>query len=328
MILVVGATGEVGSGVVRRLRDEGADVVAMVRPTTDPSALAASGAEIRRGDLLDRDSLEAACRGITTIVATANAIVPRRGERPDLEAIGRGYEDLGHLAREAGVERMILASVPASFLGRGAPEFDIRAGVEERLRTDGPPLTLARASLFMESWLAAVGSRLPLRGGHESTLNRGYWMARMVGATTQRTLDRFGLAQLPGGGRARHAFISSEDVAAALASAALAPDGLPEELRLGGPAALSWREVADTYGRVLHRKVRKVRVPGLPFRALSVLSRPFSPSAAHLLAVQHLVGTLDTDYPPDDARELLGRDAVSVEAFLSRKLRIRPPLRR
>ena len=328
MILVVGATGEVGSGVVRRLRAEHADVVAMVRPTTDPAPLAATGAEIRRGDLLDRDSLEAACRGIDTIVTTANAIVPRRGERPDLEAVGRGHEELGMLARQAGVSRMITASVPASFMGRGAPEFDIRARVEERLRVDGPPLTIARASLFMESWLAAVGSRIPLRGGAESTLNRGYWMARMVGATTQRTLDRFGVAQLPAGGRARHSFISTEDVAAALASAALGPDDLPDELHLGGPAALSWREVAETYGRVLHRRVRKVRMPGAPLRALSVLSRPFSPSAAHLLAVQHLVGKLDTDYPADDARALLGRDPVSVEAFLSQKLRIRPPLRR
>ncbi len=328
MILVVGATGEVGSGVVRRLREKDADVVAMVRPVTDPAPLAVLGATIRRGDLLDRDSLEEACRGVDTIVTTANAIVPRRGERPDLKAIGRGHEQLGLIARDAGVRRIIAASVPASFMGRGAPEFDIRARVEERLRVDGPPLTIARASLFMESWLAAVGSRLPLRGGRDSTLNRGYWMARMVGATTQRTLDRFGVAQMPAGGRARHAFISADDVAAALASAALTPDDLPDELRLGGPAALSWREVAETYGRVLHRKVRKVPVPGVPFRLLSVLSRPFSPSAAHLLAVQHLVGKLDTDYPPDDARDLLGRDPISAEEFLSRKLRIRPPLRR
>ncbi len=328
MILVVGATGEVGSGVVRCLLEQDAQVVAMVRPTTDPAPLAAIGAEIRRGDLLDSDSLEVACRGVDTIVTTANAIVPRRGERPNLHAIGRGYEDLGRLAREAGVSRIVTASVPASFMGRGAPEFDIRAGVEEQLRTDGPPLTIARASLFMESWLAAVGSRLPLRGGADSTLNRGYWMARLVGATTQRTLDRFGLAQMPAGGRARHAFISAQDVAAALAAAALAPDDLPDELHLGGPASLSWREVADVYGRVLDRRVRKVRLPGVPFRALSVLSRPFSPSAAHLLAVQHLVGKLDTDFPPDDARELLGRDPISVEEFLRRKLRIRPPLRR
>jgi hypothetical protein len=36
------------------------------------------------------------------------------------------------------------------------------------------------------------------------------------------------------------------------------------------------------------------------------------------------VGSVDTAYPPDDARDLLGRDPLSVEEFLRRKLRLRP----
>ena len=320
MILVVGATGEVGSAVVHDLRARGEEVAALVRPQTDPSVVEITGAQVVRGDLLDAGSMRRAVEGVDTIVATANAIVPRRGERPDFEAIGRGYEELGWAARAAGVGRMVFLSVPREFMGRGAGEFDMKARVEERLRADGPPLTVARSSLFMESWLAALGSRLPLRGGQQSTLDRGFWMARFAGATTQQTIDRFGVALLPGRGDTRHAFIAVQDVAECLAAAALAPDDLPDELHLGGPDAPSWREVAEIYGRVLDRRIRVIRQPSPVFGALSFASRPLSEPAAHLLAVQRLVGMVDTAYPPVDARRLLGRDPISVETFLRDRL--------
>jgi uncharacterized protein YbjT (DUF2867 family) len=320
VILVVGATGAVGSAVVRGLRDRGEEVAALVRPATDATDVEATGAQVRRGDLTDSASLVDAVSGVDVVVATANAIVPRRGERPDFEAIARGYLDLARHAREAGARRLIVLSVPSEYMGRGAVEFDVRARIEARLRDGGPPLTIARASLFMESWLTAVGSRLPVRGAVGPTIDRGFWLARFAGATSQTTLDRFGLAQLPGGGRARHAFICVPDVADALVFAALAPDELPDELRLGGPDAPSWREVVEIYGRVLDRRLRTVRQPSSMFGALSFLSRRLSPAAAHLLAVQRLVGVVDTPYPPDDARRLLGRDPVSVETFLRERL--------
>jgi hypothetical protein len=45
-----------------------------------------------------------------------------------------------------------------------------------------------------------------------------------------------------------------------------------------------------------------------------------SPAASHLLAVQHLVATVDTAYSPDDAQRLLGSDPTSVEAFLRQRV--------
>jgi hypothetical protein len=65
-----------------------------------------------KGDLRDPSSLASACTGVKTIVATANIIVPRRGERADFHAIASGYEELGQLARAAGVGRLLFISVP------------------------------------------------------------------------------------------------------------------------------------------------------------------------------------------------------------------------
>ena len=160
MILVVGATGQLGSAVVRRLRQRGEDVTALVRPGTDPATVAATGARIVNGDLRNPDSLGAVCEGVETVVATANTIVPRRGERADFEAIASGYEALGQVARAAGVARLLFVSVPREFIGHGTLDFDAKGRVEERLRAERLPLTVVRSSPFMELWLPGLGSRL------------------------------------------------------------------------------------------------------------------------------------------------------------------------
>jgi len=123
----------------------------------------------------------------------------------------------------------------------------------------------------------------------------------------QRTLDRLGIALLPGDGRARHAFIAVDDVAGAIVAAATAGNGLSGELRLGGPQALSWREVSEVYGRVLGIRVRTMRQPAMAFRALSTLARPLSLATSNLLASMAIVATQDSVYAPEDARRLLGR---------------------
>jgi nucleoside-diphosphate-sugar epimerase len=320
MILVVGATGQVGSAVVRRLRERGEDVIALVRSATRADAVAATGARIVRGDLRDPSSLRSICEGVQRVVATASAIVPRRGERADFEAVVGGYRELGRLARAAGVRAFVFVSVPREFMGRGAPEFDAKARSEAALAAEGPPLTVVRPSLLMEVWLPWLGSRLPLRGSKQATLERGFWFTRLAGATFQRSLDRFGIALLPGDGTARHAFIAVDDVAESLVTAATVGDGLGEEVRLGGPETLSWRDVAQVYGRVLAVRVRTLRQPAGPFKALSTLVRPVSSAASQLLASGAVVGTVDSAYSPADARRLLRREPISVEAFLRQRL--------
>src|SRR5262249_24950557 len=159
MILVVGATGQVGSAIVRGLRERGVEVTALLRPTADAEALAAMGVRIARGDLRDPLSLRAACDGAERVVATANTIVPSRGERADFDAVVRGYAELGRRARAAGVRRFLFGSVPREFMNRGAAEFDSKARCEAALGADGPTLTLARFSLLMEVWLPWLGTR-------------------------------------------------------------------------------------------------------------------------------------------------------------------------
>src|SRR5260221_1654816 len=77
MILVAGSTGSLGTEIVRLLRSGGESVRALVRPTSAPEKIAhlkELGAEAVVGDLKDHASLEAACRGATTVISTVTII--------------------------------------------------------------------------------------------------------------------------------------------------------------------------------------------------------------------------------------------------------------
>src|SRR5699024_7770414 len=62
-VLVVGATGQLGTAVVDRLRAAGHPVRALVRPSS-PRAFEPDGVELAFGDLRDPESLVAACQGV------------------------------------------------------------------------------------------------------------------------------------------------------------------------------------------------------------------------------------------------------------------------
>ncbi|MGW4121770.1 SDR family oxidoreductase [Nocardia sp. NPDC004711] len=59
-LFVTGASGFIGSRVVPELIDAGHEVVGLARSDASAAALTAAGAQVRRGDLLDPDSLRAA----------------------------------------------------------------------------------------------------------------------------------------------------------------------------------------------------------------------------------------------------------------------------
>lgn len=109
-VLVTGATGFIGGHVARTLYMRGAEVVALVRPTSDVAALEALGVECRVGDLTDPESLAAACRGVDAVVHSA-AVVGSYGTWDHFYEVGvRGTERLLDGAITAGVDRFLLIS--------------------------------------------------------------------------------------------------------------------------------------------------------------------------------------------------------------------------
>jgi uncharacterized protein YbjT (DUF2867 family) len=325
VILVVGATGQVGSLVVRRLRAEGEPVRALVRDPTTATDLAATGAELVVADLTRPETLDPALTGITAVVATANAVAPiRRGD--SAAAVDAGYAELVRRAEDAGVARFVLASVPETPLDEQVPVARTKRRVEQLLRQSGMSWSSLRMPPFTEVWLALVGSELPLRGEDRSTLARAYPTLRRFRRITGRTVERHGVMVVPGPATARQAFLSVHDAAAGLA-AAVRQDMRSGPVDLGGPEVLSWADVAQIYGRVLGRRVRVVSQPvAVLARAQRVLSRP-APSLAGVMALNRLMGSSETDWDTTGTAQRLGLGPLRrVEDILRAKAAL-PPIR-
>lgn len=77
-VLVVGATGQQGGAVARKLLDKGHQVRALTRSPDSPEAVALkeAGAEVVDGDLEDHSSCASAAQGVDAIFAMATPFEP------------------------------------------------------------------------------------------------------------------------------------------------------------------------------------------------------------------------------------------------------------
>lgn len=318
MILVVGATGQLGSLVVHALRDQGRPVRAMVRDRDAAADLAVPGVEFADADLTRPATLDAAVEGVTAIVATASVVAPiRPGDTA--AALDAGYAELIVRAERAGVSRFVLVSVPETRLDSLVPVAASKRNTERRLAESGMSSVSLRMPPFTEVWLALVGSELPLRGEQRATLNRPYPTLRRFRRLTGRTVDRRGVMVVPGPASARQAFLSIHDAARALAAAVDEP-ALTGPVDLAGPEVLTWTDVAAIFARVLRRPVRARSVPAGAYAVPHRLLARVAPALAGTMGLNRLIATSETDHTTPEVVERLGIGPLrTVEEVLTEK---------
>jgi nucleoside-diphosphate-sugar epimerase len=109
--LVTGSTGFIGSHIVERLLEQGHEVRALARKTSDLSHLKTNGAEIIFGDIEDYDCLRPAVEGVDVVFHAAARVMPGWGRWEDFEReTVRGTENILKASAEAEISRFVYVS--------------------------------------------------------------------------------------------------------------------------------------------------------------------------------------------------------------------------
>ena len=143
-ILVAGATGKTGLHLVGELVDQGHKPTALVRESSDTSALP-RGVDLRHGDLTDLQ--DGVCDGMQVVVFAAGS---GGSTGPDMtDKVDRdGAKRLIDLARDAGVERFVmLSSVGADQSeprGEMAHYLKAKHAADEHLKASGLTYAILR----------------------------------------------------------------------------------------------------------------------------------------------------------------------------------------
>ncbi len=214
-ILVTGGTGSLGRRVVDGLRAAGREVRVLSR-SGRPGTL--------RGDLSTGEGLEAAVRGVSTIVHCATN--PFKTRQTDIG----GTELLLQEAARAGVEHVVFISIVGVDRNPHFPYYRVKLDAERVVERSPVPWTILRATQFHELLLGAGRflDRLPV----VMPIPRGFRFQPMdVGEAADRLAE---LALSEPAGRV--------------------PD-------VGGPEVLTSAELARAYLEAAGRKKKLVEIP-------------------------------------------------------------------
>jgi uncharacterized protein YbjT (DUF2867 family)/ligand-binding SRPBCC domain-containing protein len=230
LILLTGASGYIGSRLLRVLEERGCAVRCLARR---PERIAAGRAstEVVSGDCLDEASLLAAMDGVDQ----AYYLVHSMASGPGFAAVDRqAAANFGRAAARAGVHRIIylggLGDDPSSL----STHLKSRLETGEALREAGVPVVEFRASIVIGAgslsfeMIRALIERLPVM-----------ICPRWVDTRTQP--------------------VAIDDVLAYLRAALDLPDGPGTVFEIGGPEVVSYGEMMREYARL--RRLRRLLLP-------------------------------------------------------------------
>jgi NADH dehydrogenase len=222
MILVVGATGQLGGLITRRLLAQGRAVRILVRTPSHYGPLVEAGAQVAIGDLRDPVSLSAACQGAEIVITTA--IARWTEDAATAKAINLdGYHSLIDAAKAAGVRHFIFTAGLGADPNSPVPFLAAKGQTKAYLRASGMPYTILEPVALMDMLIALAG--MP-------ALNRQpVWVL--------------------GEGLSLHSYVAPTDVAAFAVAAVDCAAALNRTIVIGGPQAISVRDAAALFEHIL-----------------------------------------------------------------------------
>jgi uncharacterized protein YbjT (DUF2867 family) len=274
-ILVTGASGTVGSNVVRRLLDGGAPVRVLVRDAEKAVAVLGNDVDIALGDFGDPGTLEAALKGVDRVFLSC----PNDPRQVDYET------NVIDVVARGGVQRLVKLSANGARVGSPLEFWDWQGRIEQHLDGTGVPTVVLRPNFYMTNVLASA-----------------------------EAIKHTGQLFLPAAD-ARVAMVDPRDVAAAAVAALHGAGADGGRYLLTGPEPITFESVAEAAGRAAGYDVRFVSVPDDAARSAMTEAGlpPFI--VDNLIKLFGFLRQGAQDATTDDVRTLTGRRPGSFAEF-------------
>lgn len=144
-ILVTGATGLIGSWLVRKLTEDGCEVSVLSRNSSDISCIKEFSPSCCRGDIGDMDSLKSALKGIDAVFHVAGYVKQWKGYQDIIEKVNHiGALNVFNASLSEGVKRVVFVS---SALTTGITE-------KPEILDETSPFNLSHMPYAKSKWLA------------------------------------------------------------------------------------------------------------------------------------------------------------------------------
>lgn len=280
MIVVTGATGQLGRQIVERLltRVPAGQIGVSVRDPEKASAFAERGVRVRRGSFADPGSLSHAFEGASQVlVVSIDALGP--------EAVARHSAAIDG-AVAAGARRILYTSHMGASASSHFQACRDHAATEDALRDSGVPFTSLRNGFYASSAVQFLGDAM--QSGRIALPDDG-----PVSWTAHADLAEAAAAILADEGRF---------------------DGPTPPLTAG--QALTFDDVAGIASEVAGRTVTRTSVPDDAFREQLVGHGVPAAAAGSLLGIFAAARAGDFAAVDPTLRELIGREPISFAAVL------------
>lgn len=292
MILIVGVTGVLGRETARQLLAAGHRVRGLTRFPENAADVKKLGAEIIQGDLIDKNSLRSACRGVNTVMAAAHQVMGS-GKYSSKAVDDEGHCALIDAAREADVKHFVYTSAQHVSPGHPTDFYRNKAKAEAHLRSSGLSYTILRPPAFME-----------------------WHVHNMLGKPILET----GKATIFGSGNNPANFMAVKDVAHMVILALMDPRLKNRVLEIGGPDNITRNQIAEMYGRFSGKKPKISHVPTGMMKVMAPLLRPVQPVISRLMTFSVWGDTTPQTFNPEAMLNEFPMNLTRVEDFIREKV--------
>lgn len=284
MILITGATGQLGSATIGYLLNNGVpanELTALVRDEAKAEDLKSKGVNIKVGNYTDYSSLLAAMEGIDKVLLiSSNDMNDRSGQHKNVVAA----------AKEASVKHIVYTSFERVNETETSPIYFIASShmeTEKAIKDSGLNYTILRNTLYAEIIPMFVGD-----------------------AVKQQAVA------LPAG-TAKTSFATRDDMAAAIANILSSEGHEQKEYSITNTEAYSMQEIADAIGNITNTPVKYVNLSTEEYMNGALANGAPKEIAQMVAGFSEAMAQGEFERTSNDLEQLLGRKPTTISEYLT-----------